>query len=183
MRIPQLLYVIAKDVLNVERVAGTRARLEVASLCRQRAASAARAASGATATTAGGMRQVTNSRKAAARYRAEYLRQSNAPTSAAATCDNTVRCARAALPRAPSPASCIPHDIELETSRTDSAHSICSTCCTHPDLLYLISLYYLYFAHDTRWLWTWLEVGTSYDSHSDPYRNVINCRQSISKWL
>lgn len=112
----------------------------------------AAAASGATATTAGGMRQVTNSRKAAARYRAEYLRQSNAPTSAAATCDNTDRCACAAPARAPPPAppaSCIPHDIELETSRTDSAHSICSTCCTHPDLLYLISLYYLYFAHDT----------------------------------
>lgn len=115
---------------------------------RARGRAASRPQSGATAATAGGMRQVTNSRKAAARYRAEYLRQSNAPTSAAATCDNTVRCARA--PPAPAPATCIPHDIELETSRTDSAHSICSTCCTHPDLLYLISQYYLYCAHDTR---------------------------------
>lgn len=92
---------------KVERVAGTRARLEVASLCSggQRAAGGAGAGTErrapATATTAGGMRQVTNSRKAAARYSAEYLRQSNAPTSAAATCDNTVRCARTASPRGP----------------------------------------------------------------------------------
>ncbi|CAG4950028.1 unnamed protein product [Colias eurytheme] len=43
------------------------------------------------ATAGAGMQQVTDSRKAAARYRVEYLRQSNAPTSASATCDN-VRC-------------------------------------------------------------------------------------------
>ncbi|CAB3251744.1 unnamed protein product [Arctia plantaginis] len=65
--------------------------------------------SGTTAPTAEGMRQVTNSRKAAARYRAEYLRQSNAPTSAAATCDNTIRCGRRPAPahlppRVPTPA-------------------------------------------------------------------------------
>ncbi|CAG9561299.1 unnamed protein product [Danaus chrysippus] len=53
-----------------------------------------------------GMQQVTDSRKAAVRYRAEYLRQSNAPTSAPATCDNSVRCTapsprRRARPRRP----------------------------------------------------------------------------------
>lgn len=62
------------------------------------AASLCSAASGATAATGAGMRQVTDSRKATARYRAEYLRLSNAPTSAAATCDNTVRCACATPP-------------------------------------------------------------------------------------
>lgn len=88
------------------------------------AASLCSAASGAVAAAGAGMRQVTDSRKAAARYRAEYLRQSNAPTSAAATCDNTVRCACVA-PRTPStPLRCIPNDIGLETSREISAHSI-----------------------------------------------------------
>lgn len=55
-------------------------------------------------TAGAGMQQVTDSRKAAARYRAEYLRQSNAPTSAAATCDNTVRCT-GHPPRPPHPPS------------------------------------------------------------------------------
>lgn len=60
----------------------------------------------------------------AARYRAEYLRLSNAPTSAAATCDNTVRCACAAPRTLTTPPRCIPNDIGLETSREISAHSI-----------------------------------------------------------
>lgn len=88
------------------------------------AASLCSAASGATAATGAGMRQVTDSRKAAARYRAEYLRLSNAPTSAAATCDNTVRCACAAPRTLTTPPRCIPNDIGLETSREVSAHSI-----------------------------------------------------------
>lgn len=88
------------------------------------AASLCSAASGATAATGAGMRQVTDSRKAAARYRAEYLRLSNAPTSAAATCDNTVRCACAAPRTLTTPPRCIPNDIGLETSREISAHSI-----------------------------------------------------------
>lgn len=69
------------------------------------AASLCSAASGATAATGAGMRQVTDSRKAAARYRAEYLRLSNTPTSAAATCDNTVRCACAGPPHSHHPSS------------------------------------------------------------------------------
>ncbi|CAK1545030.1 unnamed protein product [Leptosia nina] len=76
----------------------------------------------------GGMRQVTDSWKAAARYRAEYLRQSNAPTSArplATTCDAPtprpplLAPARAAADFGVSgawriPSCCIPSDIELE---------------------------------------------------------------------
>ncbi|GBP90043.1 hypothetical protein EVAR_68384_1 [Eumeta japonica] len=50
-----------------------------------------------------GMRQVSDSWKAASdRYRAEYLRRSNAPTSASCTCDNTgPAAARAPAPRPP----------------------------------------------------------------------------------
>ncbi|CAH2039534.1 unnamed protein product, partial [Iphiclides podalirius] len=82
-----------------------------------------RAAGGGRRAAGAGMQQVTDSRKAAARYRAEYLRQSNAPTSAAATCDNSdAPPARAPPPLRPAP-RCIPSDIDLETSRTVSPHS------------------------------------------------------------
>lgn len=132
-------------------------------------------AGGAAAATGGGMRQVTNSRKAAARYRAEYLRQSNVPTSAAATCDNTVRCACARAPAALR--RCIPNDIELETSRAISAHSICALRSGNPALLasWLLTLLISYRSN------IWASTGNfcgcsikpniweSYYAHADRY--------------